>query len=180
MKHELKLDSYWICVYIKNVCKVRKNQNDKNVLSHSMTHVYHATSVVWSKPLRSYASSCGLLGWGHILIGWGKNSVVWTGPLLFVNYFLLDYSCFEVPWWLSSKESTCNAGDMGLLCGSGRSCRGGNGNPLQYSCLGNAMDTEKLGELQHPESQRVRCDSAQARDYYRQYRKAVKKKNKQI
>ena len=42
------------------------------------------------------------------------------------------------------------------------------------------MDTEKLGELQHPESQRVRCDSAQARDYYRQYREAVKKKNKQI
>ena len=83
------------------------------MLSHSMIHVYHATSAVWSKPLRSYASSCGLLGWGHILIGWGKNSVVWTCPLLFVNYFLLDYSCFEVPRWLSCKEYAWQARDAG-------------------------------------------------------------------
>ena len=42
-----------------------------------------------------------------------------------------------------SKESTCNAGDAG---GKGsiprlrRSPRGGQGNPLQYSCLENPMD----------------------------------------
>ena len=36
-----------------------------------------------------------------------------------------------------SKESTCNAGDLGSTPGSGRSPGGGNGNPLQYSCLGN-------------------------------------------
>ena len=29
---------------------------------------------------------------------------------------------------------------MGLIPGSGRSPAGGHGNPLQYSCLGNAMD----------------------------------------
>ena len=33
-----------------------------------------------------------------------------------------------------------NAGDMGLIPGSGRSPGEGNGNPLQYSCLGNPMD----------------------------------------
>ena len=36
-----------------------------------------------------------------------------------------------------------NAGDvrdMGLIPGSGRSSGGGNGNPLQYSCLENSMD----------------------------------------
>ena len=32
------------------------------------------------------------------------------------------------------------AGDPGLLPGSGRSPGGGNGNPLQYSCLENPMD----------------------------------------
>ena len=40
------------------------------------------------------------------------------------------------------KESTCNAeyiGDVGLIPGSGRSSGGGNGSPLQYSCLGNCM-----------------------------------------
>ena len=35
------------------------------------------------------------------------------------------------------KESTCNAGDLGLIPGLGRSPRGEHGNPLQYSCLEN-------------------------------------------
>ena len=46
--------------------------------------------------------------------------------------------------WLSGKESTSNAGDIAratvLIPGSGRSPGGGNGNPLQYSCLGNPME----------------------------------------
>ena len=38
------------------------------------------------------------------------------------------------------KESTCNAGDAGLIPGSGRSPGGGYGNSLQYSGLENPMD----------------------------------------
>ena len=38
------------------------------------------------------------------------------------------------------KESTCNAGTVGSIPGSGRSPGEGNGNPLQYSCLENSMD----------------------------------------
>ena len=38
------------------------------------------------------------------------------------------------------QETTCNAGDQGLIPGLGRSPGEGNGNPLQYSCLGNPMD----------------------------------------
>ena len=38
------------------------------------------------------------------------------------------------------KESTCNVGDPGSIPGWGRSSGEGNGNPLQYSCLGNSMD----------------------------------------
>ena len=41
------------------------------------------------------------------------------------------------------KNLPANAGDIrdvGLIPGSGRSPGGGNGNPLQYSCLGNPMD----------------------------------------
>ena len=44
------------------------------------------------------------------------------------------------PWWLSGKEFTCNAGDQGSIPRLGRSPEEGNGNPLQYSCLGNPMD----------------------------------------
>ena len=38
------------------------------------------------------------------------------------------------------KNLPANAGDMGLIPGSGRSPGEGNGSPLQYSCLGNPMD----------------------------------------
>ena len=38
------------------------------------------------------------------------------------------------------KESACNAGDVGLIPGSGRSPGEGNGNPLQYSYLENSRD----------------------------------------
>ena len=49
-------------------------------------------------------------------------------------------SQYGLPWWLSGKESACNAGDLGSIPGSGRSPGGGHGNPLQYSCLGTPMD----------------------------------------
>ena len=52
-----------------------------------------------------------------------------------------------------------DAGDMGLIPGSGRSPRGGNGNPLQYSCLENPW-TEEPDGLQSMGSQRVRHNQA--------------------
>ena len=42
----------------------------------------------------------------------------------------------------SAKESPCNAGDMGLISGLGRSPGKENGNSLQYSCLGNSWIEE--------------------------------------
>ena len=47
-----------------------------------------------------------------------------------------------------SKESACNAGDLGLIPGLGRSPEEGHGNPLQYSCLENPPRTEEPGRLQ--------------------------------
>ena len=38
------------------------------------------------------------------------------------------------------KNLSANAGDAGSVPGSERSSGEGNGNPLQYSCLGNSMD----------------------------------------
>ena len=38
------------------------------------------------------------------------------------------------------KDSACNAGDLGLIPGSGRSLGERNGYPLQYSCLENSRD----------------------------------------
>ena len=44
------------------------------------------------------------------------------------------------PGGSEAKASASSAGDLGLIPGSGRSPGGGNGNPLQYSCLENPMD----------------------------------------
>ena len=43
------------------------------------------------------------------------------------------------------KNPPAYTGDVGSIPGSGRSPRKGNGNPLQYSCLGNPMDREVWG-----------------------------------
>ena len=45
------------------------------------------------------------------------------------------------PDGLDSKVSSGNAGDPGLIPGSGRHNGEGNSNPLQYSCLENPMDS---------------------------------------
>ena len=43
------------------------------------------------------------------------------------------------PGGSDSKDSTSNVGDLGSIPGSGRSPGKGNGNRLQYSCLGNPI-----------------------------------------
>ena len=50
------------------------------------------------------------------------------------------------------KNPPANAGDTGLIPGSGRYPGEGNGYPLQFSCLENPMET---GRLQSVEPQRV-------------------------
>ena len=55
------------------------------------------------------------------------------------------------PGGLVAKESACNAGDMGLIPGSGRFPGEGNGNPLQARIPW----TEEPGQLQSIGSQRV-------------------------
>ena len=42
------------------------------------------------------------------------------------------------------KNLPANARNLGLIPGLGRSPGGGNGNPLQYSCMGNTMDKGAL------------------------------------
>ena len=53
------------------------------------------------------------------------------------------------PGGSDGKASACNAGDPGLIPGSGRSPGEGNGNPLQYSCLENPMDREAWWAIVH-------------------------------
>ena len=47
------------------------------------------------------------------------------------------------------KNPPASAGDKGLIPGSRRNPGEGNGNPLQYSCLGNRMDRGAWGAAVH-------------------------------
>ena len=73
--------------------------------------------------------------------------------LCFKDVFCLYFIC--IVFYLvflggsDDKESACNAGDLGLIPGSGRSPGEGNGYPLQYSCLENPHGQRSLaGGLQ--------------------------------
>ena len=59
-----------------------------------------------------------------------SNKLLLTISIVFVGF----------PGGTVGNESTSNAGNLGLIPGSGRSPGGGNDNPLQYSCLENPMD----------------------------------------
>ena len=50
------------------------------------------------------------------------------------------HSFWSFPCSSAGKESACNAGDLGLIPGSGISPGEGNGNALQFSHLRNPMD----------------------------------------
>ena len=59
------------------------------------------------------------------------------------------------PGGSGSKESACNAGDLGFILGLGRSSGGGHGNPLQYSGLEDPQGQRSLvgySRLVHKES----------------------------
>ena len=53
---------------------------------------------------------------------------------------ILFVSLKGFPGGSDGKESACNAGDLGLIPGLGRSPGEGDNYPLQYFCLENSMD----------------------------------------
>ena len=96
-------------------------------------------------------------------LGWRLNSVTFLGssplpdlsPVLFhcigcimllrgfyffIQLFKLPLAFLGFPDSSVGKESACNAGDLGLILGLGRSPGEGKGYPLQFSGLENSMD----------------------------------------
>ena len=76
----------------------------------------------------------------------------------FNSFYVLKVWDWDFSGGSDCKESVCNVGNPGSIPGSGSSPGEGNGNPLQYSCLGKPMDREEPGGLQFMESQRVGDD----------------------
>ena len=59
---------------------------------------------------------------------------------IYISFSSISYYFLGFPGGSEIKAFACNVGDLGLIPGSGRPPGEGNGNPLQYSCLENAMD----------------------------------------
>ena len=64
--------------------------------------------------------------------------------ILFYFFLLFGYIILGFTGGSACKESVCNAGDLGLIPGLGRSPGVGHGNPLQYSCLENPHGQRSL------------------------------------
>ena len=65
----------------------------------------------------------------------------------FGKLFILLQLCsilYDLPGGSDSKESSCSAGDLGLILRLGRSSEGGHGNLPQYSCLENPHGQRSL------------------------------------
>ena len=91
-----------------------------------------------------FRQNFGLRRW-TCKFSWGKlaQNVQWCEKIdHFYNNYIKSFFLVGLPWWLRCEESACSAGDTGLTPGSGRSSRGGHGNPLLYSCLENPRDRE--------------------------------------
>ena len=88
---------------------------------------------------------------------------------LFLFFLNLSRFLTGLSLWLSGKESVFNAGhagDMGLIPGSGRSPGEGHGNPLQYSCLENLMDSTPDSPWGHKESSMTEATQQQQQLYH--------------
>ena len=84
----------------------------------------------------------------------GSWMSLWTEEPVYLQRTLFkvhNYLTFKrgFPGGSYGKESTCSAGDLGLIPGLGRSPGEGNDNPLQYSCLRNAMGRGAWGATVH-------------------------------
>ena len=94
----------------------------------------------------------------------GQHTKALSGlPPTFVNKVLLKHT-LPICWHTvlpGDSESACNAGDLGLISGSGRSPGGRHGYPLQYSYLENSVDGGAWGATVHgvPKSQTRLSDS---------------------
>ena len=62
--------------------------------------------------------------------------------MVLVLLLIKSITVMGFPGGSNGKESACSVGDLGSIPGLGRSPGGGNGNPLQYSCLENSTDRE--------------------------------------
>ena len=93
----------------------------------------------------------------------------WT-QLSNIHFHASLYVSCRFPRWLSGKESTCNAEDVGSIPGLGRAPGEGNGNPLLYSCLENSKDRGTWRATVHGVAENQTRQSEQHLHFHKSYK----------
>ena len=148
---------YIIVLVLPNI---KMNPPQVYMCSPSWTLLQAFLNSLFSSVAQSYPTLCDPMGYSkpglpvhHQLPEFTQTRVHWVGDAIQPSHPLspsppltlnlsLDQGLFlrGFPGGSDSKESACNARDLGSFPGSGRSPGEGNGYPLQYSCLENSMD----------------------------------------
>ena len=84
-----------------------------------------------------------ITAWDFSIPAYKLHNLGWEHPSSSLSLFICKMGSFILKIQASRLVLVANAGDIkdaGSIPGSGRSPRGGHGNPLQYSCLENPMD----------------------------------------
>ena len=89
-----------------------------------------------------YSSDCGCTAQVYVILVTLPPPCVLSSVCLLFHVSLIRALVIGFRAHPDGKAPVCNAGDLDLIPGSGRSPGEGNGNPLQYSCLENPMDRE--------------------------------------
>ena len=103
-----------------------------NCLSYTHTHTHRCTHIHIEIHTHTHTHTHTLC-LSQII----SDAVEASSPIPFSSLFRWNHQLDFGALLALGKESACNAGPSGLIPGSGRSSRGGNGNSLQDSCLGN-------------------------------------------
>ena len=140
---------------------------EKTILS-STELCWHHPSIVYLLNRFARAFSDHFQDFSYFLFWHFWNLISYTKQLSYqvnkLRNILLLYPLMGIPWWLSSKESTCSAGDAGSIAGSGRSLEKG----MATHCSILAWEvpwTEEPGGLQSMSSQRIGYNWAHTHSY---------------
>ena len=98
----------------------------------------HSSVLSWRIPGTGEPGGLPSMGSHRVGNDWSDLAAAAAAAAARGRGYMYTYSWF--PGGLDGKESVCNAGNPGLIPGSGRPVGEGNGNPLQYYCLEKSMD----------------------------------------